>query len=290
MELGLTAEARRAGDYLIDHVWNSDLRVYPFELAGPQFTYFFDTGIIARGLLRLFEHVGDMRYLNAGVQAAESMVVHFAASAGFHPILRLPELEPVEYTEWWSRRPGCFQLKAALAWREIGAGFEDSYRRQLAFSLQTLDQLLPLDEKPEKLMDRLHPYCYFLEGLLPEIALYGDRIEKGIGTVGRHLRAIAPAFLRSDVCAQLLRVRLLAAQGGIPLDEGAAGEEARLLESFQISDEQDARLYGAFAFGKREGQLIPHANPVSTIFGVQALDWWHKFREGTFTSTWRDLI
>ena len=44
----------------------------------------------------------------------------FAAAAGeFHPILRLPERLPLARTDQWSRMPGCYQLKSALAWHDL---------------------------------------------------------------------------------------------------------------------------------------------------------------------------
>ena len=70
--------------------------------------------------------------------------------------------------------------------------------------------------------------------------------------MGRYLREIAPEFVRSDVYAQLLRAR------------GRDCGEAAALAEFQAES-------GAFLFGRRGGQLIPHENPVSTAFAVQAL-------------------
>src|SRR6185295_9492707 len=91
------------------------------------------------------------------------------------------------------------------------------WNQMLAYSLATHDTFLPGDENPEKVMDRLHAYCYFLEALLaePEMPEARAALESGIGRVGRYLREIRPRFERSDVSAQLLRVRLLS---GIPLD------------------------------------------------------------------------
>jgi hypothetical protein len=84
-----------------------------------------------------------------------------------------------------------------------------------------------------------------------------------------HLREIAPVFERSDVYAQLLRLRMHAAAAGVaPLDKAAASEEAAALETFQAED-------GCFWFGRRAGDVLPYANPVSTAFALQALALWH---------------
>ncbi len=291
MMLGLEAEATSAADFLLNTAWNPDLEVFPFELAGsPQEAYFFDSGIIARGLLRLYEQTGQPRLREGAEQAAASMSKHFRASDGFHPILKIPSMEPLEYTAWWSRRPGCFHLKAALAWCEVAGTADPEYQRQLAFSLATVDELIAIETQPSRVMDRLHPYCYFLEGLLPVAQDHAEEFRRGIAIIASHLRELESSFCRSDVYAQLLRLRLLAdSMGLLGLDEDAAACEAAALQGFLL-ESSDVRLDGAFAFGRRDGELIPHANPVSTIFAVQALDWWSQFQAGRFHSTWRQLI
>jgi hypothetical protein len=289
--LGLEDEARRAGDFLIDRAWDSDLHIFPFELEGSRrLAYFFDSGMIARGLLRLAEATDSERYWASAESAAESMIRSFTAERGYHPVVELPEMKAAPYTEWWSRRPGCFHLKAALAWRELWGPDDPDYARQLQFSLETVSELLAGETDEAKLMDRLHPYCYFLEGLSPVARDYRQVIRDGIAEVSEHLHRLAGRVCRSDVFAQLLRLRLLAAAvGAVPLDETAAASEAAVLAGMQLESD-DARLDGAFAFGRRDGELIRHANPVSTVFAVQALDWWQDYQNGRFAGSWRELI
>ena len=108
-------------------------------------------------------------------------------------------------------------------------------------------------------MDRLHAFCYFLEGLLPRA---GDSrcaaaLRDGIGRCAWHLRDIAPEFERSDVYAQLLRVRLYADWlGVVPLDRSAAEFEAAQLAAFQAddSDPRDPRMNGGYWFGRKNGR------------------------------------
>ena len=69
---------------------------------------------------------------------------------------------------------------------------------------------------------------------------------------GRYLREISPVFARSDVYAQLLRVRLWVS-GTLPLDSVAAKQEAEVLETFQMRSD-DPRIDGGFAFGRRHGE------------------------------------
>ena len=131
-------------------------------------------------------------------------------------------------------------------------------------------------------MDRLHAYSYFLEGLLPVLHRpeCATAFRNGVDRAGRYLREIAPAFARSDVYAQVLRVRLLAeADGALPLDPSAARHEAEQAASFQI-DDKDPRISGGFLFGRKKGESLPFANPVSTAFCVQALALWQDRRSG----------
>jgi len=101
----------------------------------------------------------------------------------------------------------------------------------------------------------------------------------GVAAVARHLREICHSFVRSDVYAQLLRVRIHGARALKKLDACAAAEEAVALEDFQAVSE-DPRINGGFLFGRRDGELSPHVNPVSTAFALQALEMWRLYRAG----------
>ena len=95
-----------------------------------------------------------------------------------------------------------------------------------------------------------------------------------------HLDQAASRFERSDVYAQLLRIRVFAGWMGIvPLDEAAARREAAILAEFQaVSD--DRRIDGGFYFGRKNGAWQPYVNPVSTAFAAQALALWQRHCDG----------
>ncbi len=156
------------------------------------------------------------------------------------------------------------------------------YERQLQYALATHERFLPGDENPHRVMDRLHAYSYFLEALLvaDRGADCAAAIRFGIDSVARYLREIAPSFERSDVYAQLLRIRCLAAWAGVtPMDYEAAAFEAGRLALFQL-DDTDARVCGGFTFGRKGKVAIPHMNPVSTGFALQALVFWDQLQRG----------
>ncbi len=270
--------ARRAAAYLIDTAWDTNGCIMPFEALSAEssgLAYFFDCGIIIRGLLALWRVTQDTALLDRAKQIALSMAFDFLGDACFHPILELPEKQPLPYDPRWSRSPGCYQLKSALAWHDIAIASREPqplqlWTQMLACALATHETFLPGDENPERVMDRLHAYCYFLEALLaaPDLPEAREALTTGIPRVAHFLRQIRHRFERSDVNGQLLRVRLLAATAGlVPLHAAEAREEALSIASFQRDD-------GGFWFGRRPEGFLPFSNPVSTAFCTQALAMW----------------
>jgi hypothetical protein len=279
-----------AGARFLAHAWNPKSRTMPFEIDPPELTYFFDCGIVVRGLLSAWRASGTDEFLDVAAELGRSMAKDFCAgdADGFHPILSLPDKRPLPRDPLrWSRSPGCYQLKAAMAWWDLAeatgdAHFREPYERALAHALRSWSGFLPGHPEKPKVMDRLHAFLYFLEGLLPRS---GDgtcaaALCAGIRSVAHHLREIAPAFERSDVYAQLLRIRLYADWAGVaPLDREAAQCEAERLSEFQAAD-SDIRIDGGFSFGRTGGTWSPHVSPVSTAFALQALELWESCRTG----------
>ena len=256
--------------------WDPQLRVFPFEwpLSSPECehrAYFFDTGIIIRGLLAVWRETREARLLGIAHAASHGMVQNFRAENDFHPILELPAKTPLPRTKKWSRAPGCYQLKAAMAWWDVAEATGDTTLRDAY--LEMLDQALGthacfLREAADSYdaVDRLHAYAYFLEGLLPAVErpecrqAYND----GVAQMERVYDETSATFVRSDVCAQLMRARLF-------LSRDTGGEDCRRYVDFQATSD-DPRLHGGFWFGRRDGKISPQANPVSTVFAMQALE------------------
>ena len=273
--------ALAAGRFLAGAAWDPASCVLPFELDPPAFTYFFDCGIAVRGLLSVWRATGAAEFLAVAAMLGDSMSRDFAASAAeFHPILSLPEKQPLPRDPArWSQSPGCYQLKSAMAWWDLSEAtgdhaFRQPYEALLPAAILDASGFLPGHPVRANVMDRLHAYLYFLEGLLP---CAGDpacatAIREGIARAAGYLREIAPEFERSDVYAQLLRLRMYAAEIA-PLDHAAAHEEAERLAAFQAAS-ADPRVDGGFYFGCAAGAFLPYINPVSTAFALQAMALW----------------
>ena len=288
-----------AGRFLTEKAWDRDVRSFPFELADagrPLKAYFFDCGIIVRGLLALWRETDDSGYLEAARQGGLAMR-DFQSSSVIHPVLYLPTKEPAPYQTAWSRSPGCYQLKSAMAWYDLAAAtgeeqFRADYFRAVEAAIETHESFLPAPDGPEKTMDRLHAYCYFMEGLLPiaDRTDTADTLRDGIANVSAFLREIEPTFVRSDVYAQLLRLRLYAESlAGVPVSESELTEEVTRMTAFQSFDDDDRRR-GGFYFGRKNDSLLPYVNPVSTAFCMQALDLCSGYRAGEFDADTRSLI
>lgn len=292
--------ALRKARYLTKRAWDARSAAMPFECEGKdqKYSYFFDSGIIVRGLLQIWRRNGNPDLLSAAVKCGESMAKDHFDGKNFSPIITLPNKTALTYEyARWSRSPGCYQLKSAMAWKELWEAtkeqrYRNLYLQVLKASLESHHTFLPGVEVETSVMDRLHAYSYFLEGLLPEIEEPACRaaMQAGIRRLAEFAKGIAPTFLRSDVMAQLLRVRIYAdCAGAVPLDPETCRQEAALIKEFQSSD-PDPRLKGGFWFGRKEGKILPFMNPVSTVFCYQALEMWESYQKGERQFRWQNLI
>jgi len=296
--LGHPEQATAAARFLTRQAWSNGSM--PFEIAPARFTYFFDCGIIVRGLLAAWRASGDAEYLEVAKAIGEVMRTDFVSPNGeYHSVLALPDKTPVARdSQRWSQCPGCYQLKAGLAWWELFEAtgepcFCEAYQGLLDQSLRSYGTFLPGHPETPKIVDRLHAFLYFLEGLLPqaESEPCGIALCEGIRLVACHLNRTSHEFERSDVYAQLLRMRIFAdALGIVPLDQAAAAQEASTLAGFQAAS-TDKRIDGGFYFGRKQHGWLPFINPVSTAFAVQALALWEQRPSPSEASPpWHQLI
>jgi len=281
-EAAYLERAISTGRFLTRTAWNAQAAALPFELDPPGYTYFFDCGIVVRGLLAAWRATEDSEYLSTAAAIGRAMAADFKSPNGsLHPILYLPSKTAVTCDDGrWSRSPGCYQLKSAMAWWELAeATGDDSFRE---FYIEALESALAmwrnfLPGPPGLyLMDRLHAFLYFLEGLLPVVSdsCCAATLAEGIRRTTLYVAELAPEFARSDVYAQLLRIRLYADWCGVAaFDRRAAESEFRQLAEFQAPS-------GGFYFGRRDGAMLPHLNPVSTVFAIQALHLWDSATSG----------
>ena len=271
-------KAADAARFLTRVAWDRALAVMPFELSETAFAYFFDCGIIVRGLLSVWHARGESEFLDTAAAIGRHMWRDFRAADGFHPVLALPSRQPDARDPLrWSRSTGCYQLKAALAWLDLAeaAGepaFREPYEQVLESALCSCAGFLPGHPERARVMDRLHAFLYFLEGLLPRA--HDPRccaaLSAGIGRVAgllarnrsriRALRRLRTAPARAPVCRPRRR--------GSARPRRRGPRKPSRLEEFQADD-------GGFWFGRRNREWLPYRNPVSTAFALQALALWN---------------
>jgi hypothetical protein len=281
--------ARNTVSFLVNQAYDRSLHLFPYEHPCPTaesrwLAYFFDSGIIVRGLVAFWHETHDDRILDVATAAAHGMSA-FWTGRDYHAILTLPDKRPLMRTAQWSTAPGCYQAKSALAWWELAAVTGDetlkrNYLDTIESGMHTCRGFLAGSNQRLKIVDRLHAYSYFLEALSPLldradcVKTYRFALEEA----SHWMRELAPEFCRSDVYAQILRARIRASHV-ISVDRAAAAAEASALESFQ-AESADPRLDGGFVFGRCGATHSPHVNPVSTAFAIQALDMWRAFQAG----------
>jgi len=289
-----------AARFLTRTAWDPQIRAFPFEFDGEQpqaLAYFFDTGIIVRGLLAASRVSGEAEFREVAIAAGHAMLTDFYAADGIAPIVTLPQKRPLSKRSNWSSVPGCYQLKSAMAWYELyevtgAANFLRAYERAVKDALTTEAQFLPGVIDPEKVMDRLHAYAYFLEGLLPALGRQdcASCFQQGIERVSTYLREISPLFCRSDVYAQLLRLRLYGEILGVtPVNRSLAAQEAAQVTGFQLHAE-DPAVSNGFCFGRRCGEMMSHVTAASTAFCLQAMALWHDYNNNALDVTRQTLI
>src|SRR5260370_3601596 len=103
--------AMQSARFLANHAWDAQSHTFPFEPKS-NLAYFFDVGIIARGLLS----TGAEEFRPRVRDATLSLAFDFIGEGVFHPIVTLPDKQPLPYDRQWSRSPGRYQLKSATAW------------------------------------------------------------------------------------------------------------------------------------------------------------------------------
>jgi hypothetical protein len=286
--------------FLTRTAWNARLRSFPFECPAEgsgSLAYFFDCGIIVRALLATWRVTNETEFRDTAIAAGRGMSADFKAREAIHPILSLPDKRPLGYQPRWSASPGAYQLKAAMAWYDLyettgEMGFLRDYEFALDGALRNDLDFLAKEPECERIMDRLHAYLYFLEGLLPMLhrADCAHTFRAGLDRAATNLREIAPQFARSDVYAQMLRARIYGEKlGSIPLDVTAATHEASEAAAFQLESD-DVRVDGGFGFGRKAREMLPFVNPVSTAFCTQALASWDDRNNHVLAVCRHDLI
>ncbi len=283
-----------AARFLTRTAWDSASATMPFEIDPPALQLI---SSIAASWFAAWSRSGASPPMGSSwtwrPRWANPMLRDFASADGsFHPILSLPDKRPLEPDAGrWSRSPGCYQLKAAMAWWDLleataDEHFREPYERVLEYSLGACGDFLPGHAERPKVMDRLHAFLYFLEGLLP--SAQEPRVAAAIRD-GIPPRRASPARDCAGVRA-LRRLRPVAAHAPLcrPGRRPAAGRRRRAIRGGKTGA-NSRPSGGGFYFGRKAGAWLPYVNPVSSAFALQALELWDECRTGK-ARVWRHLL
>ena len=297
-------EALRAGGFLLDRAFHRSKELFAHEVHGRDnnpsaFAYFFDCSIIIRSLVDLWKATKEPAYVECAERcgfAVQNLMSRMDGS--FFAVYDFARDQPIDDGETWSKQAEVYQLKASLALQELTdatglsefVATSDMLRR---WCLKRHESFIPDYGDSQERMSRLHAYCYFLEGLLQEASQDVDcsrALQWGILRVENLVEEMGPEFQRSDVLAQLLRLRFYADTFGVlEIDRATVESEVAALIEFQ-QQSSDPRVDGGFAFARRGAELVHHINPLSTVLALQALTMWESAEQGAFRDPWHVLL
>ena len=297
-------EALRAGGFLLDRAFHRSKELFAHEVCDEDnspsaFAYFFDCTIIIRSLVDLWKATKEPAYIECAERCGFALQNLMSRMDGsFFAVYDFARDQPLDDGETWSTQPEVYQLKASLALQELTdatglpefVAMSDTLRR---WCLKRHESFVPDFGDSEERMSQLHAYCYFLEGLLQEASQDMDcsrALQWGILRVENLMEEIGPEFQRSDVLAQLLRLRFYADTFGVlEIDRATVESEVAALIEFQ-QQSSDPRVDGGFAFARRGAELVHHINPLSTVLALQALTMWESAERGAFRDPWNVLV
>ncbi len=205
---------------------------------------------------------------------------------------------PYEADEPWPLQAAVHHLKALPIFLELTEAtdlyeFKAMGEDLLKWCLKRHESFLEAESDSERLMSRLHGYCYFLEGLLPEAGMDPDSsraLQYGLLEIENVSQEIGHEYHRCDVVAQLLRLRLYADRLGImELDYQQAENELAAIQELQVQS-TDPKVDGGFAFGLKAATPVQRYSPATVVLAIQALQMWEQASAGSFREGWETLI
>jgi hypothetical protein len=300
----LPATASRAGSFLLEHAFNMSAEMFPVRVGDndeeeAHLAYFLDCTVVVRSLTQLWDSTKDPAFLECAERCGLALHSRMPTVDGaFFPIYDFKTDRAYAEVGSWREEMGVPQLKGGLALLELykatGRGeFEHDAEALRKWCLRRHESFLPGEVDDAKIIERLHAYCLFLEGLLPGVALDADSgriLQFGILRVENFLDEFGPELQRCDVLAQILRLRLYADKLGLmELDYKRAEDEAAAIVEFQTQS-ADPKSDGAFTRYRHTTNSRPQLDLTATVFAMQALEMWDQAEEGGLRDPWEVLI
>lgn len=247
-------------------------------------SFSFDLGMVARGVAAILPFLPDRRSRAVLDFILTELAAFEDVEDGLRPYHRLPSApDETPIPERWSTMPGMFQLKVASGSCLFPIG---SCPPALERALSRVHERWPDYQDQRPTIPLLHPWCYYLEGLVSFGILRGETaclqaaeqaLEASIEpAVWRRYRPEAiragDVDLRADVLAQVLRVAcILRANGYLSGFEwrSVLDDLASALAQFQTDD-------GGLTFRPPSAAAACQLSVWSTMFAYQALSFYDR--------------
>ena len=258
--------------------------------------YSFDNGIILNGLVNLYRHTREERWLASAVTVAD-WLINFAQrpNGAFFPVYQMDEDRFFESDKEWSLCSGSYHGKIAIGLLNL----YDLTKKQkyLSSAQKVCDFALGCQNSSGRFISFLtrggtnaHPHNYSCEALWVAGKYLGREdylvsaargvewilnLQDSQGIVPRLYKDDTPIYNeRVDAISQTLRMAVLSLQEGLLPKKYLSNIEklVSILPSYQVLS-NNKKTNGAFVFGKlSNGKPMPHANVWVTSFAVQALE------------------
>ena len=297
-------QATAAGRMLMENAYDMESELFLSDLDAAEnnprkWAYFFDCLIAIQALIDLWRATKNSAYVECAEKCGIGIKRNLSRMDGsFFPVHDIARDMPYEADEPWSLQAQVYHLKAMPIFLELTEAtglyeFKAMGEELLKWTLKRYESFLEPDSDSERMMSRLHGYCYFLEGLLPEAGMDPDcsrALQYGLLEIENISQEIGHEYHRCDVIAQLLRLRLYADRVGVmELDFQQAENEAAAIEELQVQS-VDPKVDGGFAFALKASRPVQHYNPATAVLAIQALQMWEQAANGSFRQAWEVLI
>lgn len=246
----------------------------------------FDVGMVLNGLVCLYRHVPDERFLQAAIRAAD-WILHIQQPDGsLAAMVDVISGQIKDHPGTWSTQSGPYHAKLAIGLLHL---FEVTKKPAYLQATRALCDYSLTRQTPEGQFltygdlngTNLHPHAYACEGLYVAGAYlheprYTEASRRGTvwalslgreGLVPRHKHEDTLNYHeRVDILAQISRLATLH-----ELAHPSSQELLARLPTYQ-SHAEPLSQHGGFIFGKSSaGDVLPHINAWVTMFALQAL-------------------
>ncbi len=287
----LSRALHESGGIKTRHYYDTDRANHDYSFESG-ILYAFDNGIVAYGLVNLYNVTKEGKYLKAAENISKFLIERMQKESGeFYASYDAKSSKLMDDDSKWSTQSGSYHAKIALPMIEMFKITKDDAYRKSAINVCNAALRMQQDDgrfityRTEK-DTHIHPHCYSAEGLLyaglrlqREDFIQGaakaaewvlNNTEEGgsIKCLYSFSKKMFVTYERCDVLAQTLRLASFLQKMGKIKDNGRISRIMERVINFQKSDGVQK---GGFYYGMDTNKPLPYLNSWCTMFALQAL-------------------